>query len=474
MARDGGRAAVPWRNVHFVGIGGAGMCALAELLLADGHRVSGSDLTASAATRRLAALGAEIRLGHDGAAAESADAVVVSTAIGDANAELRAARRLGLPVLARGELLARLMRPQRGIAVTGSHGKTTTAALIASVLRAGGADPSFAIGGTMNETGGNGHRGTGSRFVAEADESDASFLHLRPDLAVVTNIDRDHLDTYHQDVGRLRAAFAEFLARLPARGAAVLCADEPHTALLAHNLRQLAHHLRQRVLTYGFSPQADVRVVRSEHPAGGAPAVTVARRGASPLAIAPPLPGCHNMRNVLAAIAVATLEEIADDAVVQGLVGFGGVRRRFEVAERVLAGKRFTLVDDYGHHPTEIAGVIGTARRRWRGRRLVMVHQPHRYTRLRDLCDDFARELAVVDTLLVVDVYPAGEAAIAGVDGAALCQAVARRGAPTPPLFATPEAALDHLAQMVRDGDVVVAQGAGDIDRLPPLLGEPA
>ena len=467
MTGDGGRDAVPWRKMHFVGIGGAGMCALAELLLADGHQVSGSDQVASAATRRLAALGAKVRLGHAGAAVEGADAVVVSAAIADANAELRAARRLGVPVLARGELLARLMRPRRGIAVAGSHGKTTTAGLVASVLRAGGMDPSFAIGGVLNETGGNGHRGAGCRFVAEADESDASFLHLRPDLAVVTNIDRDHLDTYSQDFGRLRAAFAEFLDMLPPHGAAVLCADDPHAALLARGLRR-------RTLTYGFSSRADVRVARFDRDAGGAAAVTVARPGAPALAVAPPLPGCHNMRNVLAAVAVATLENVADDAVVRGLVGFGGVRRRFEVAERVLAGKRFTLVDDYGHHPAEIAGVIGAARRRWRGRRLVMVHQPHRYTRLRDLCDDFARELAAVDALVVVDVYPAGEAAIAGVDSASLCRAIARRGAPPPPLFATPEAALDHLAEVVRDGDVVVAQGAGDIDRLPPLLGQPA
>ena len=464
---DGGPDGVPWRMVHFIGVGGAGMCALAELLLADGRSVSGSDRIASPATRRLQTLGANVRLRHDAAAVERADAVVVSTAIEDANVELRRARQLRLPVLTRGELLSRLMRSRRGIAVAGSHGKTTTAGFVASVLRAGGLDPSFAIGGVVNDTGGNGHRGGGCQFVVEADESDASFLHLRPDLSVVTNIDRDHMDTYGQDFQRLQAAFAEFLDHLPLDGAAVLCADDPAAALLARGLDR-------RTLTYGFSSHADVRAVRSERNGGGAEELTVARPNAPRLAVVPPLPGCHNMRNALAAVAVATLEKVADDAIVEGLAGFGGVRRRFEVAERVLAGKRFTLVDDYGHHPTEIAGVVGTVRRRWRGRRLVMVYQPHRYTRLRDLRDDFARELAAVDALLLVDVYPAGEAAIAGVDGESLGRAVARRDAPTPPLFATPEAALEHLAQVVRDGDVVVTQGAGDIDRLPPMLGCPA
>ena len=459
MAVDRERNPVPWRKVHFVGIGGAGMCALAEVLLADGHLVSGSDLIASPATRRLAALGAKVCLRHDEAAVASADAVVVSTAIGEANPELRRARQLRLPVLARGELLARLLRRRRGIAVAGSHGKTTTAALVAEVLRAAGLDPSFAIGGVVNATGGNGHRGGGCRFVAEADESDASFLRLRPDVAVVTNIDSDHLDTYGQDFDRLRGAFAEFLGALPADGRAVLCADDPHAALLAHGTGG-------RALTYGFAPNADVRAVYTPGKAG----LTIARSDAATLDVAPTLPGCHNARNVLAAVAVATVEGVADDAVAQGVAGFAGVRRRFEVSERVLAGKRFTLVDDYGHHPTEIAGVVGAARRRWRGRRLVMVYQPHRYTRLRDLRDDFARELAAVDALLLVEVYAAGEAAIAGVDGESLRRAIARQGAPAPPLFATPEAAGDQLGRIVRDGDVVVAQGAGDIDRLADLL----
>ena len=466
MAVDRGHDAVPWRKVHFVGIGGAGMCALAELLLADGHLVSGSDLLASPATRRLEALGATVCLRHDEAAVANADAVVVSTAIGETNPELRRARQLRLPVLARGELLARLLRRRRGIAVAGSHGKTTTAALVVEVLRAGGLDPSFAIGGVVNATGGNGHRGGGCRFVAEADESDASFLRLRPDVAVVTNIDSDHLDTYGQDFDRLRGAFAEFLGALPADGRAVLCADDPHAALLAHGVGG-------RALTYGFAADADVRAVRVPGEPRAPGRLTIARRDAATLAVAPTLPGCHNARNVLAAVAVATVEGVADDAIAQGVAGFAGVRRRFEVSERMLAGKRFTLVDDYGHHPTEIAGVVGAARRRWRGRRLLMVYQPHRYTRLRDLRDDFARELAAVDALLLVEVYSAGETAIAGVDGESLRRAIVRQGAPAPPLFATPGAAGDHLSRIVRDGDVVVAQGAGDIDRLADLL-EPA
>ena len=459
MAVERGQDAVPWRKVHFVGIGGAGMCALAELLLADGHVVSGSDLIASPATRRLEALGASVRLRHDDVAVANADAVVVSTAIGEANPELRRARELRLPVLARGELLALLMRGRRGIAVAGSHGKTTTAALLACVLRAGGLEPSFAIGGVVNATGGNGHRGAGCRFVAEADESDASFLRLRPDVAVVTNVDSDHMDTYGQDLDRLRAAFAEFLGGLPSDGRAVLCADDREARLLAHGMGG-------RALTYGFAPDADVRAVRGQGKGG----LTIARRDANTLAVAPPLPGCHNARNVLAAVAVATSEGVANDAIAQGIESFAGVRRRFEITERVLAGKRFTLVDDYGHHPTEIAGVVGTVRRKWRGRRLVMVYQPHRYTRLRDLRDDFARELAAVDALLLMEVYAAGEAAIEGVDGESLRGAIAQRGAVPPPLFATLENAADHLAQVVQDGDVVVVQGAGDIDGLPALL----
>ena len=465
--RDAGERESVAREVHFVGVGGAGMCALAELLLADGCAVSGSDILASATTRRLGALGARVWVGHDPAVVEGAEMVVVSTAIGDANPELRRARQLGLPVLARGELLARLMRRRRGIAVAGSHGKTTTAALIASVLRAGGMDPSFAVGGVVNETGSNGHRGAGRRFVAEADESDGSFLRLRPDIAVVTNIDRDHLDAYGQDFQRLRGAFADFLGGLPAGGAAVVCADDPHTAPLARTTSA-------STVTYGFAESADVRIVRSGGGGNALADMVVARRGASTLTVSPALPGCHNARNVLAAIAVATLEGVADDHIAHGLAAFAGVRRRFEIGERVLGGRRITVVDDYGHHPTEIAGVVGTARRRWRGRRLVMIYQPHRFTRLRDLCDDFARELAAVDRLLLVDVYPAGETPIAGVDGELLRKAIARRGVLPPPLFTTPEAAFDHLAEVAREGDVVIAQGAGDIERLPALLGEAA
>ena len=458
--------AVPWRKVHFVGIGGAGMAALAEVLLDDGCAVSGSDLAASDATRRLAGRGAAVSIGHAAAQVAGADAVVASTAIPGANPEVREAQRRGCPVLPRGELLARLMRPLRGIAVAGSHGKTTTAGMVASVLRAGGRDPSFAVGGFVNETGGNGHRGRGAAFVAEADESDASFLRLRPDLALVTNIDRDHLEAYGQDFQRLIGAFTGFLAALPSDGRAIVCADDRPAALLTHGLGE-------RAITYGFSPTADVRVVR----AGGTEldgrrTLTVARPDAPELAIAPPLPGCHNARNALAAVAVASVEGVADDAIAAGLRGFRGIRRRFEVAERVLGGKRVTVVDDYGHHPTEIAGVIATARRRWRGRRLVMVYQPHRFTRLRALCDDFARELAAVDALVLLDVYPAGEASIAGVDSALLGAAIARRGVAAPPLYETPEAAVDSLAQLLQDGDVLVVQGAGDIDRLPPLLGE--
>ena len=453
-----------WRRAHFVGVGGAGMCALAEVLLADGWTVSGSDLRDSAVTRRLADKGATVRSGHHADAVEGADVVVATGALDPGNAEVARARQLGLPVLERGEFLAMLAEPLRTVAVAGSHGKTTTAGMVAATLDAAGQSPSFAIGGELRDFNANGRRGTGRHFVAEADESDASFLRLRPHLAIVTNIDRDHMDTYQQDFARLRGAFADFLGRLPPTGTAILCADDEPAAALADDLPG-------RALTYGFGAAADVRgKLTPPRRAGARAEIAVSRPSAAPLLVAAPLPGCDNARNALAAIAVATALGVPDEAIAAGLAGFGGIGRRFAVTETTLRGNLLTLVDDYGHHPREIAGVIAAARRLWPGRRVVMAFQPHRYTRLRDLLKRFAAVLATVDLLLLVDVYAAFEVPIAGVDAGALAAAVAERGASKPAVFATPGDALEHLLDHVRRGDVVLVQGAGDIEALATAL----
>ena len=466
MPRVDGNAAARW---HLVGVGGAGMRALAEILLADGCAVSGSDLVASEATRRLRAIGVEVRIGHDADAVTGADAVVVSSAIGDANVEVARARELGVPVHARGEVLAQLMRPKRGVAVAGSHGKTTTAAMAVAILAAAGEAPSFAIGGVVRDFDVHGRRGAGAHFIAEADESDASFLRLRPHVAVVTNVDRDHMDAYGQDFGQLQAAFAQFLRGLPPDGVAILCADDPACAALAQDLAR-------PTLSYGFSADAQVRGAwsRQRGAATGHGLLTVSRPGGEPLRVTLPLPGCDNARNALAAIAVAVAEGVSDDAIAAGLSGFVGVKRRFDIVHRQVDGKRLAVVDDYGHHPSEIAGVVATARRLWPNRRIVMAFQPHRYTRLRDLGEEFAKVISTVDELLLVEVYAAFEPAIADVNCAALAQAVARCGAPSPPVFATPEEALAHLRLIARDDDVVLAQGAGDIERVAQALGNAA
>ena len=441
------------QRLHFVGIGGAGMCGLAEVLLAQGLRVSGSDLAASAATRRLAELGAEVHMGHAAANVGGAQLVVASSAIDAANAELVGAAASGIRVVARGALLAALMEPRMGIAVAGSHGKTTTAALIGAVLGAAGWDPTLLLGGTPHALGGNGRLGAGRHLVAEADESDASFLQLRPRLAVVTNLDRDHLDTYGQRFEAMQGAFADFLERLPAGGVAVLCADDAAASALPRPPGV-------RVITYGLDPRADVR----------APCVAGGERGsivyvdglADRLAL--PLPGTANVRNALAAIAACRALGVPPAAIADGIEGFAGVQRRFQLAECQADGKRFTLVDDYGHHPTELAHIVDTVRERWPGRRLLMAFQPHRYTRTRDLLGAFAGALAQVDRLVLAEVYAASEAPIPGADGTALLRAVQSANPPHPPAFAaTPAVALMHLRALIEDGDVVAVQGAGDI-----------
>ena len=450
------------RRVHFVGIGGAGMCGLAEILLRQGYVVGGSDLVASAATARLAGLGAAVRRGHAAAATAGADLVVASSAIDADNPELRAARSRGVPTVARGALLAALMRGRYGVAVAGSHGKTTTASLVAGALTAAGLDPTVSIGATLQATGGNGRLGQGRHLVAEADESDASFLQLCPRLAVVTNIDRDHLDAYGQSLPRLEAAFAEFIGRLPADGVAVLCADDAGAA-------RLARHVRGPVVSYGLGADAEVRGCDvALGPEGSRFAVASGDGCERHLLL--PLPGLANVRNALAAIAACRALGVPEDAAAAGIEGFAGVQRRFQVAACVFAGKRFTLVDDYGHHPTELAHVIDTVREMWPGRRLVMVFQPHRYTRTRDLLRAFAAELGRVDELVLAEVYAASEAPIAGADSAALAQEVAAGQAASPPLAATPAEALTRLRGVLAEGDVVAVQGAGDIAEVAEAL----
>ena len=451
------------RHVHFVGIGGAGMCGIAEILLAQGYRVSGSDSAATAVTARLAKLGATVTQGHRAAAVEGANAVVTTSALAADNVEVAAARRHGIAVVERGVMLAELMRYRQGIAVAGSHGKTTTASMIASIFEAAGLEPSFAIGGTVTADGGNARWRQGPHFIAEADESDASFLHLRPVHGVVTGIDDDHLDTYDQDAERLRQAFADFVRQLPFYGTAVVNVDDQRAATLPAAFEGAT-------LTYGFSAQADCRAVQVRGAAPEQSLFRAERPNAADLAIALSAAGCHNVQNALAAIAVATVENVADDAIVQGLANYRGVARRFQIDDCVARGKRFVLVDDYGHHPTELRQVIAAMRRLWPRRRLLMAYQPHRYSRTRDLFEDFVAALSQVDVLVLCDVYAASEPFIDGADGRSLAAAIRRHGEIEPIFAADPAAALDCLLDAVANDDVVAVQGAGDIDAVAEAL----
>ena len=446
------------RRLHFVGIGGAGMCGIAEVMLAQGYRVSGSDLVDSPVTRRLAGLGAEVRIGHAAAGVGDVDAVVASSAIRADNVEVQAARQAGIPLVGRGEMLGELMRGHLGIAVAGSHGKTTTASLVASVFGSAGLDPTFVIGGRVTSAGANARLGTGGHFIAEADESDASFLHLRPVLAVVTGVDQDHLDTYGQDFERMKDAFVAFAQAVPFYGCVLICADDGHAP-------EMIQRIGRPTRSYGFSPRADYRAANLAV-CGGRWAFDVARPRGGPLRVSLPLPGRHNVQNALAAVALGLEEGIADEAIIAGLADFEGVERRFQVAPGVVGGKQVTVVDDYGHHPSEIAHVIDTVRSVWPGRRLAMVYQPHRFTRTRDLLGGFATVLARTDALLIVDVYSAGEDAIAGADGRALAAAVDRLGFSEVRFAATPAEALEGLGDWVAADDVLVIQGAGDVGEL--------
>ncbi|HEX4912244.1 MAG TPA: UDP-N-acetylmuramate--L-alanine ligase, partial [Permianibacter sp.] len=431
------------RRIHFIGIGGAGMGGIAEVLLNQGYQVSGSDMADNSVTQRLKALGATVFRGHVDSNVTGSDVVVVSTAIKPDNEELVAARAHRIPVVPRAEMLAELMRFRHGIAVAGTHGKTTTTSLTASVLAEGNLDPTFVIGGLLNSAGTNARLGSSRYLVAEADESDASFLHLQPMVSVVTNIDADHMDTYKGDFEELKNVFVEFLHNLPFYGLAVLCTDD-------ENVREILPRVTRPVVTYGFDPDADVRatdVVQGD----GRSTFNVHRRGHAPLSVTLNLPGRHNVLNALAAIAIGTEEGVSDDAIVRALAQFKGVGRRFQShGEFDTVNGKVWLVDDYGHHPREVGAVVKAIRANWPQRRLVMIYQPHRYTRTRDLYEDFAQVLSEPDALLLMDVYSAGEAPIAGADSRSLCRSIRARGK-LDPIFIENKAELpDVLANVLR------------------------
>ena len=451
-------------RIHFVGIGGAGMGGIAEVLLNLGYVVQGSDLKAGSVTRRLESLGAAVMTGHSAAHLEGVDVVVVSSAVPEDNPEVVEANRRRIPVVKRAEMLGELMRFRYGIAVAGTHGKTTTTSLVASVLAEGGLDPTFVIGGRLNSAAAHARLGTGRYLVAEADESDASFTHLQPMLAVVTNVDADHMATYGGDVGRLRQAFLDFLHNLPFYGLAVICLDDEGSAGLVEDAGRA-------VVTYGFSPGADVRGVDFRQD-GSVCRFGVLRPGdQSPLEIELKLAGRHNALNALAAIAIAQELEVPDDATVRALATFGGIDRRMQVlGELPAGGGRALLVDDYGHHPTELECTMEAIRAAWPGRRLVVAFQPHRYTRTRDLMDDFSRVLAPADALLLCEVYAAGETPIPGADGRSLARAVRSRGQVEPVFVEDVESLPGVLPDVLRDGDLLVTFGAGSIGSVAAAL----
>ncbi|MDH5784691.1 MAG: UDP-N-acetylmuramate--L-alanine ligase [Chromatiales bacterium] len=446
------------RHIHMIGIGGSGMGGIAEVLLNLGYEVSGSDLKANAVTQRLTGLGATVHIGHDEKNVSDCDVVVTSTAVNESNPEVIEARARRLPIVPRAEMLAEIMRFHHGIAVAGTHGKTTTTSLVASVMAEGGMDPTFVIGGRLNSAGTNARLGSGHFLVAEADESDASFLYLQPMTAIVTNIDADHMSTYGGDFNKLRQTFINFLHHLPFYGIAVLCVDDAE-------VRGILPEVTRQVITYGIdSEDADIRATNLRQD-GLYTHFNVSRPGESKwLEVTLHMPGRHNVLNALASIAVAHEVGVSDEAICRGLEQFTGVGRRFTLtAEVECAGGKVQLIDDYGHHPREVSATIQAARAAWPERRLVVAFQPHRYTRTRDLFEDFTEVLTEVDVLLVLDVYAAGEEAIAGADSRDLCRAIRARGL-VDPIFVGETSNLAHtLSGVLHGGDVVITMGAGDI-----------
>jgi UDP-N-acetylmuramate--alanine ligase len=452
------------RHIHFVGIGGSGMSGIAEVLANLGYQVSGSDLAENTVTRRLKGLGIKVGYKHSSANINGADAVVVSSAVQADNPEVIAAREQRIPVVPRALMLAELMRLKQGVAIAGTHGKTTTTSLVASVLAEGGLDPTFVIGGRLNAAGSNARLGAGDFIVVEADESDASFLHLQPVIAVVTNIDADHMDTYQQDFARLKQAFVQFLQNLPFYGAAVLCADDPH-------VRAILPEVTKPVLTYGTAEDASVRAEAIEHD-GGRMRFRALRKDARPLDVVLNLPGRHNVLNALAAIAVGSEIGVEDEFIQKALREFTGVGRRFQNYGEI--DGKFTLIDDYGHHPAEMAATLEAARGAFPGRRLVLAFQPHRFTRTRDLFEDFVRVLSSVDLLLLAEVYAAGEAPIVAADGRSLARAV-RVAGKVEPVFVEDIAEMpEAIRRAAAQHDVVITMGAGSIGGVPAQLAHPA
>jgi UDP-N-acetylmuramate--alanine ligase len=454
-------------TIHFVGIGGSGMSGIAEVLLNLGYAVQGSDLKASGAAERLQQQGARVMIGHRAENVAGADVVVVSSAINPDNPEVAQALAQRIPVVKRAEMLGELMRFRYSIAVAGTHGKTTTTSLVASVLAEGGEDPTFVIGGRLKSAASNARLGAGQYLVAEADESDASFMHLQPMIAIVTNVDADHLGTHGGDFNKLKLSFVEFLHNLPFYGLAVICNDDAEA-------RGLIPQISRPYLTYGFDAAADVRAVNVVREGPRSAFDVIRPHARSPLHVTLNLPGRHNVLNALAAITVATELEIDDAAIQRALAGFQGIERRLQFLGDIVTPRgTVTLVDDYGHHPTEIAATVEAARQGWPGRRVVLAFQPHRYTRTRDLLDEFAQVLSDADALVVDEVYAAGETPIAGADSKALCRAIRSRGRVEPVLLKGIDELPAALAGIVRDGDVVLTMGAGSIGAVPGRIASP-
>ncbi len=444
------------KRIHFVGIGGAGMGGIAEVLLNEGYQISGSDIGENQVVKRLLGLGATITIGHASNNIEGASVIVVSTAIDPNNPELIAAKELRIPIVRRAEMLAELMRFRHGIAIAGTHGKTTTTSLIASIFAQGQLDPTFVIGGLLNSAGTNARLGSSRYLVAEADESDASFLHLQPMVSVITNIDADHMETYQGDFEKLKDTYIEFLHNLPFYGLAVVCIDNPV-------VRELLPRISRQVITYGFSEDADIRAANYQQD-GGVSYFTVEVDGQPPLDMSVNLPGQHNVLNALAGVAVAKDEGIDDEAICQALTEFAGIGRRFEqLADLKTPAGDMVLVDDYGHHPSEVKATILAMRTGWPDKRLVMVFQPHRYSRTRDLYEDFVEVLSSVDCLFLLDVYSAGETPIATADSKSLARSIRQRGQ-IEPVYVSDVAVLPELlAAQLQDNDMVITQGAGSI-----------
>jgi UDP-N-acetylmuramate--alanine ligase len=455
------------KHLHFVGIGGSGMSGIAEVLLNLGFQVSGSDLGKNAATRRLKQLGATVYLGHAEQNLTNADVVVVSTAVGKDNPEVLAARARHIPVVPRAMMLTELMRLRQGIAVAGTHGKTTTTSLTSSVLAKGGFDPTFVIGGRLNSSDSNARLGTGEFIVVEADESDASFLHLQPILAVITNIDADHMETYGHDFEKLKQAFVEFVEHLPFYGRAMLCVDDA-------NVREILPRISKPVTTYGFSEDAQIRAMNVRHQGGQMRFTALCRQNGTPrdMDITLNLAGMHNVLNALAAIAIALEIGVADGAIVAAMAEFQGVGRRFQRYGEIALpdGGSFTLIDDYGHHPAEMVATLEAVRGAFPGQRLVLAFQPHRYTRTRDLFEDFVKVLCSVDTLVLAEVYAAGEPPIVAADGRALMHALRVAGQSEAVFVEDIQVMPQAIMQMARDGDVVITMGAGSVGSVPNKL----